>query len=351
MFQSSEDEKVEEIATPESNQDSDFEVSSKSNDNVRRSRRIKKDKKSKEKQKKKENEKNNKHGKGKRSRKRGIDNLNVSDEISDSDENDKKISLVSDDEDVVKARPGNRKKRRKFVIDEEDSDNNGTTEDTADATSTEVGDKEKKSAKKENEDNDEQDENESPTKAGRKNIRQILSTKDLEKDTRKANIEERERRKRISEKSKDGMTDFYTREKDKRVVYTRLCFEKKKDEDLVYMNEELVSHLKPHQVEGVQFLWDCTVESASRAKETQGSGAILAHCMGLGKTLQVISFVHTMLSCEALPFKTALIIVPANTILNWVNEFEIWMPEEEELAVFEISQYKDDKVRADVLSR
>ena len=41
-----------------------------------------------------------------------------------------------------------------------------------------------------------------------------------------------------------------------------------------------------YQVEGVQFIWDCTFESMEKLKE-KGSGCILAHCMGLGKTLQV----------------------------------------------------------------
>ena len=68
---------------------------------------------------------------------------------------------------------------------------------------------------------------------------------------------------------------------------------------LVCMHEDLVDSLKPHQVEGVQFLWDCTVETAARAKDTKGSGAILAHCMGLGKTLQVlfVATIQHMLRC------------------------------------------------------
>lgn len=38
---------------------------------------------------------------------------------------------------------------------------------------------------------------------------------------------------------------------------------------------------------GVQFVWDCCCESVKKVEKSSGSGCILAHCMGLGKTLQV----------------------------------------------------------------
>lgn len=56
----------------------------------------------------------------------------------------------------------------------------------------------------------------------------------------------------------------------------------------VALPEYLQRHLKPHQVSGVRFLWRCVVGEAR--------GAILAHSMGLGKTIQTVAFVHVLLS-------------------------------------------------------
>ena len=49
------------------------------------------------------------------------------------------------------------------------------------------------------------------------------------------------------------------------------------------VDKMLTKWLRPHQREGVQFLWDCV----TGAKGYAGAGCILADDMGLGKTLQV----------------------------------------------------------------
>ena len=43
-------------------------------------------------------------------------------------------------------------------------------------------------------------------------------------------------------------------------------------------------------VVAVKFIWNCCVESLQQLKKEPGSGCILAHCMGLGKTLSVGKF-------------------------------------------------------------
>ena len=71
-------------------------------------------------------------------------------------------------------------------------------------------------------------------------------------------------------------------------VITKLVLEVDKDKSpVIEVSRDLIRKLKPHQVEGVQFMWDCVAETTERLQNDPGSGCILAHCMGLGKTLSV----------------------------------------------------------------
>lgn len=53
--------------------------------------------------------------------------------------------------------------------------------------------------------------------------------------------------------------------------------------DSILVDSGLVAYLKPHQRDGVTFMWSHCYQSISKLNRgDKGSGCILAHCMGLG---------------------------------------------------------------------
>ncbi|XP_032893242.1 helicase ARIP4-like [Amblyraja radiata] len=101
------------------------------------------------------------------------------------------------------------------------------------------------------------------------------------------------------------------------------------NEQDIFLASQLARSVKPHQIGGIRFLYDNLVESLERFKGSSGFGCILAHSMGLGKTLQMVSFVDVLFRyTEA---RTVLAIVPVNTLQNWLAEFNMWLPAQEAL--------------------
>ncbi|KAL4799091.1 SNF2 family N-terminal domain-containing protein [Aspergillus venezuelensis] len=97
----------------------------------------------------------------------------------------------------------------------------------------------------------------------------------------------------------------------------------------VVVDPILGKHLRPHQREGVQFLYECVMGMRS----FNGEGAVLADDMGLGKTLQTITLLWTLLKqnpiYESAPvIKKALIVCPVTLINNWRREFRKWLGNE-----------------------
>ncbi|PLB48175.1 hypothetical protein P170DRAFT_386497 [Aspergillus steynii IBT 23096] len=97
----------------------------------------------------------------------------------------------------------------------------------------------------------------------------------------------------------------------------------------VVVDPILGKHLRPHQREGVKFLYECVMGMRS----FNGEGAILADDMGLGKTLQTITLLWTLLKqnpiYESQPvIKKALIVCPVTLINNWRREFRKWLGNE-----------------------
>ncbi|CAK1604094.1 unnamed protein product [Parnassius mnemosyne] len=95
-------------------------------------------------------------------------------------------------------------------------------------------------------------------------------------------------------------------------------------EEDIFLAPQIARIIKPHQIGGVRFLFDNIIESVERFSTSTGFGCILAHSMGLGKTLQIVSFCDIFLRHTS--SKTVLCIMPINTLQNWVAEFNMWLP-------------------------
>lgn len=183
------------------------------------------------------------------------------------------------------------------------------------------------------------------TSKGRKNIKKIIKVRDLDEETRLAAKEETQRKKRIEERQKMYNESFSSKlEGDGECHELVLDFNVETKEPLISVDEKLVRKLKPHQAAGVKFMWDASFESVEKINEedSKGGGCILAHCMGLGKTLQVVALVHTLLAhSDDTKVERVLVICPVSTVLNWVNEFNIWLKhckDNKDIEIFELSK-------------
>ena len=94
----------------------------------------------------------------------------------------------------------------------------------------------------------------------------------------------------------------------------------------VVLDPAITIRLRPHQREGVKFLYECVMG----LRDFGGQGCILADDMGLGKTLQTIALLWTLIKqnpiCGAAPVvRKALIVCPVSLIKNWKKEFRKWL--------------------------
>lgn len=69
-----------------------------------------------------------------------------------------------------------------------------------------------------------------------------------------------------------------------------LDFDAQSKQPLITVDEKLAEHLKPHQKDGIKFMWNACFESSDVLNESTGGGCILAHCMGVGESKLIIIF-------------------------------------------------------------
>ncbi|CAL4172032.1 unnamed protein product, partial [Meganyctiphanes norvegica] len=121
------------------------------------------------------------------------------------------------------------------------------------------------------------------------------------------------------------------------------------EEPVITLADSLGEVLKPHQVDGIHFMYASTVGSITKLESgDHGEGCILAHCMGLGKTLQSVAFVDALLSNQRSNkhISRILICCPKTTIHNWKSEFNRWIPEKRmEYQVMELMSTTDMESR------
>ncbi|KAL5280982.1 ATRX.2 family protein [Megaselia abdita] len=191
-----------------------------------------------------------------------------------------------------------------------------------------------------------------------------VSHEDNEKQHQRTKIKEHLNEIRAANRMPASRTKFHNREEHKRV--TRLSanqsrlqkvinkvmikdktFEPEKELILDFDNKEkifikvdrrLVDVLKNHQKDGIKFMYDCCYGTVNQMHKFSGSGCILAHCMGLGKTLQLIALINTLISYPNLKTKKILVLCPKSTVLNWTDEIANWLGPQSALKVFIVGE-------------
>uniref|UniRef100_A0A667X7K2 RAD54 homolog B n=1 Tax=Myripristis murdjan TaxID=586833 RepID=A0A667X7K2_9TELE len=105
----------------------------------------------------------------------------------------------------------------------------------------------------------------------------------------------------------------------------------------VVVDPYLTTHLRPHQRDGLLFLYECVMGM----RATGRYGCILADEMGLGKTLQSVALAWTLLRQG--PYggkpvaKRVLVVTPGSLVQNWGAEFNKWLGRER-ISVFTVDQ-------------
>ncbi|XP_034255426.1 DNA repair and recombination protein RAD54-like [Thrips palmi] len=92
----------------------------------------------------------------------------------------------------------------------------------------------------------------------------------------------------------------------------------------VVVDPILCNVLRPHQREGVKFMYECV----TGVRIENAWGCIMADEMGLGKTLQCITLMWTLLKqgpdCKPTISK-AIVVAPSSLVKNWFNEINKWL--------------------------
>ena len=148
-----------------------------------------------------------------------------------------------------------------------------------------------------------------------------------------------EGRRRLEERRRVELKDRFTGVQEEEVDSLGVVVNpgKLEDHDFVYLNPRFGNgaRLRPHQREGLQFLWR---EITADNEDLQG--CLLAQTMGLGKTMQIIALMVALSEASrspnpniyqqvphALRESRTLVLCPPALVENWWDEFILWVPQ------------------------
>ncbi|KAK8712777.1 hypothetical protein V6N13_148005 [Hibiscus sabdariffa] len=199
-----------------------------------------------------------------------------------------------------------------------------------------------------------------------KKIRRILDDAELGEETKRKIAIEKERQERLKSMQFSAKYNMVDASSCTRNLLDEASLEvlgdantgyivnvrRENGEEAVRIPPSISAKLKVHQIAGIRFMWENIIQSITKVKSgDKGLGCILAHTMGLGKTLQVIAFLYTAMRSVDLGLKTALIVTPVNVLHNWRQEFMKWRPSElKPLRVFMLEDVPRER-RAELLAK
>uniref|UniRef100_A0A1A9W059 Repressor of RNA polymerase III transcription MAF1 homolog n=1 Tax=Glossina brevipalpis TaxID=37001 RepID=A0A1A9W059_9MUSC len=191
---------------------------------------------------------------------------------------------------------------------------------------------------------------EPPNESKPRAIKPMLRQDQLAGETIKAQKMENERIARL-ERKQTMLTKILKEhsevDKDKDLILDYI----KDTKTFIKVHPQIVRYLKSHQCDGLRFMYDSCYGGVDSLKKSAGSGCILAHCMGLGKTLQLIALLHTVISYKELKTTKILVLCPKSTVMNWADEIIRWLGplRQKNLKVYTFSDTSDINEKLNIL--
>ncbi|KAF7294844.1 SNF2 family domain-containing protein [Mycena indigotica] len=148
---------------------------------------------------------------------------------------------------------------------------------------------------------------------------------DRETDEEKREREKEEAKEKAAEEARAKTAGMFNPHKSLRQMLGETKDKKQAPKVPVVIDPRLSKVLRPHQVEGVKFLYKCTTGMLA----DNLYGCIMADEMGLGKTLQCIALLWTLLKQSPHSGKPSIekciIVCPSSLVKNWANELVKWL--------------------------